>query len=40
MTMLTSGLQTETVATDAARLPFESEICWTTNATTPVIANA
>ena len=40
MTMPTSGLQTETVATDAARLPVASETCWTTNATMPAIANA
>jgi hypothetical protein len=38
--MLTSGLQTVTVATEAARFPVERETCWTTNATMPAIAKA
>ena len=40
MTMLTSGLQTDTVATDAARLPVESETCWITKARIPAMAKA
>ena len=40
MRMLTSGLQTETVATAAARFPVESEICWTRKARIPAMAKA
>ncbi len=40
MRMLTSGLQTETAATDAASFPVASETCCTTKARIPAIANA
>ena len=39
MTIETSGLHTDTVATEAASLPVASEICCTTNARTPAMGN-
>ena len=38
--MLTSGLQTETLATDTQASPVASETCCTTKARIPAIANA